>query len=48
MLHGSAIMPTVSIGLTQVQPDMSLDAALKAADGYMYAAKAAGRNRVAG
>lgn len=37
---------TLSIGVAQLEPQMDADAFVTAADGALYAAKAAGRNRV--
>ena len=37
---------TLSIGVAQLEPQMDVDAFVTAADGALYAAKAAGRNRV--
>jgi diguanylate cyclase (GGDEF)-like protein len=41
-----AIMVTSSIGLAELQPDEALDQLYARADAALYAAKAAGRNRV--
>jgi diguanylate cyclase (GGDEF)-like protein len=37
---------TLSIGIAQLEPQMDADTFVTAADGALYAAKAAGRNRV--
>jgi diguanylate cyclase (GGDEF)-like protein len=47
MHDGEPIALTASLGVAQRQPEQSLDALIAAADGALYAAKQAGRNRVA-
>lgn len=45
--HGAAISITVSAGLAAMTPDQSSDAIMRAADTALYAAKTAGRDRLA-
>jgi diguanylate cyclase (GGDEF)-like protein/PAS domain S-box-containing protein len=47
-IDGHSVHFTVSIGLTILEPDGSLDGALSNADHALYRAKEAGRNRVCG
>ncbi len=47
-IDGHSIHFTVSIGLTIIEPDGSLDGALSNADHALYRAKEAGRNRICG
>lgn len=43
---GDALRVTVSAGVVEARPDESVDSLVHRADGALYAAKAAGRNRV--
>jgi diguanylate cyclase len=44
--HGRHVAPTVSIGIAPFDPGRTLDRTIQDADSALYAAKAAGRNRV--
>ncbi len=49
VVDGRRVPVTISLGVAAMTPDMGdVDGFLKAADGRLYEAKNAGRNRVAG
>ena len=45
-LPSGVVVPTLSIGVTLIQPEEAIDAVVARADAAMYQAKQDGRNRV--